>query len=589
MTIHLLAAALFVKSAVAGRIEDRWWPVQVLPAAIVTVTNKESSDPRRRAIDMLLQSVAGLAAKAVNDSGGNEMVWIDNGNSDLRNWRTRMHALQLDVKKAGDAEPWELVERYARQGIVKGYILYRDGASKRENGGLNYSVNVATSLAGLLDGIVVEEELESEAKAHGLKSLMDVREKTQSWCFQTYKDQFNRRMLCTQDPRKSNVRDLAIAQKVFTVFGKDEVAPAMKWLEPLSPILGWNEGDEFETTDLSSSYGHIQTSTDWCINLPILMAGTEKLKLSKVTKMDPRTIDWKDSRSAVSFINTDGDNVQWLQGNFFSTGESLYYWSNPDRGKIQFGWSCCFAHLAQLCPEAIDYALATRSPNDGFIEWGGGYYYPDRFGMKRANRWDVLARHARRTWALMKETNTTMIGFNFARCDGADARKACEVFAHETDGLLAIFAFQYSAYEAGAGKIFWVRDRNGIEVPVITARYAIWEHLNHRERAGTPAKIAREIGQTVEKNASEQEPLYDWVIAHVWSYFKKAPGTDEDAENMPQQDSATHGGVRGYSPVLWCAERLPASVRVVRPDELAWRIRMKHNASQTTQVISEFK
>ena len=30
-------------------------------------------------------------------------------------------------------------------------------------------MNVATSLAGLLDGIMVDEELEAEAKAHGLK------------------------------------------------------------------------------------------------------------------------------------------------------------------------------------------------------------------------------------------------------------------------------------------------------------------------------------------------------------------------------------------------------------------------------------
>jgi hypothetical protein len=32
---------------------------------------------------------------------------------------------------------------------------------------------------------------------------------------------------------------LAIAQRAFTVYGKAEPTPAaMKWLEPLSPILG---------------------------------------------------------------------------------------------------------------------------------------------------------------------------------------------------------------------------------------------------------------------------------------------------------------------------------------------------------------
>ena len=51
----------------------------------------------------------------------------------------------------------------------------------------------------------------------------------------------------------------------------------MKWLEPLSPILGWSGGDEFQATRLSSVYGHIQTATNWCMNLPVLMAGAERI------------------------------------------------------------------------------------------------------------------------------------------------------------------------------------------------------------------------------------------------------------------------------------------------------------------------
>ncbi|HEX4121341.1 MAG TPA: hypothetical protein VH619_12040 [Verrucomicrobiae bacterium] len=540
---------------------------------------------------MMVQSVAGLAAKAVNEGRGDELVWVNNGDGDLEKWYARLFVQHPDLAAAGTYEPWELVDRYAKRGIIKGYILYRCDKSRGENKadrrGMNYSVNVATSLAGLMDGIIVDEGLEKEAKAHGLRRLLDVREKTQLWCFQTYKDQFNRRMLCFQNPQMPYVRDLAIAEKAFTAYGNDEPSRmAMAWLEPLSPILGWNGGDEFETTDLSSGFGEIQTSTDWCLNLPVLMAGTEKLDLPRATRFDPRRIDWNDSRSAVFFIDTDGDNVQSMVGNFFSNKS---YWGNSDRGKIPFGWSCCFAQLAQLCPEAIEYGLATRTTNDWFIEWGGGYYYPDHFGRGRTNRWELLAEHSRRTWELMKKTNTRIIGFNFTQFDSPDAHKACEVFARQTDGLMAILVFQYSAYEAGAGKTFWVEDRSGIEVPVITARYSIWEHANNRERAGTPAKISRDIQRTVENTQAGELPRYDWVIDHVWSYFKHASGADEDAENMPQENGAGEGGVRGYSPVTWCAERLPASIRVVSPEELVWRIRMKHDPSQTKKLISRFQ
>jgi hypothetical protein len=323
LTMALLSAG----AASAGQTDDRWWPVQALPKALVRTTNQQEFPEPRIALQMMVQSVAGLAAKAVNEGRADEMVWVSNGDVDMENWYVHLLAQHPDLTKPGAFGPWELMDRYAKQGLIKGYILYRRDKSKGETNafrpGINCSVNVATSLAGLLDGIIVDEELEKEAKAHGLKLLLDVREKTQRWCFQVYKDQFNRRMLCTQDPRKPNVRDLAIAQKVFTVYGQDEPTPAAtEWLEPLSPILGWNCGDEFAITDQSTRFGDIQTSTDWCMNLPVLMAGSEKLNLPKMKNLDPGTIDWKDARSAVCFINTDGDNVQWFQGNFFQGKES---------------------------------------------------------------------------------------------------------------------------------------------------------------------------------------------------------------------------------------------------------------------------
>jgi hypothetical protein len=582
LAVSLLLGAA---SGFGAESEERWWPVQIMPKTLVRTEVTEPVPERRAGLEMMVQSMAGLAAKAVNERRGDTMIWVNNGNVDMENWYTRLLALHPALKKSDTAEPWSLVDRFAKAGIIKGYILYRRDRSKGQHNayrsGMDCSVNVATSLAGVLGGLIVDEELENVAKGHGIKLLLDVRAKTQAWCFQTYREQFTRKMLCTQDPRKPHIRDLAIAQKAFTLFGEGDPLPgAMEWLEPLSPILGWNGGDEFRTTELSSSYGHIQTATDWCMNLPVLMAGTEKVRLTPLRSLDPRTIKWGDARSAVSFISTDGDNMQWFEGNFFRN-ES--YWGNPERGKIPYGWSSCFAHLAQLCPEAIEYAAATRTTNDSLIEWGGGYYFPDRFGSKRTNRWELLARQAERTWVLMKRTDTRIIGFNFAKYDSADARKAYEIFASQTDGMLAILVFEYSAYEAGAGQIFWVKDHRGIEVPVITARYSIWEHSNNRDRAGTPAKVAREIVQAI-MNAGEI-PRYDWVIAHAWSYFQRSPGSNENSENIPQENAAGNRGARGYSPVIWTAERLPANIRVVSPEELIWRIRMKHNPTQTKELI----
>lgn len=566
--------------------EDRWFPVQAAPKGVVRTDASEPLSGTSGA-QMLLQSVAGLAARAVTEGRSDEMVWVATGNTDLERWYARTLGRRAAPEFRGVFRCWDLVDRYRERGLIKGYILYRSdrssGQINEHRPGMDLSVNVATSLAGLLDGVIVEEGLEAQAREHGLKLLTDARDKRQRWCFETYRTQFNRRVLCTQDPRKPNVRDLAIASKALTIYGPSEpLKDALKWLEPPSPILGWNGGDEFETTKLSTVQGHFQTATDWCMNLPVLMAGSDEAPPARARGFDPRTIDWADARSAVSFVSTDGDNVQWLEGNFFGDRN---FWGSPDRGRIPFGWSTCFAHLAQLCPTAQGYAAETQGPNDHFLEWGGGYYYPDLFARDRPDRWALLARHARRTWDRMKDNSTPVIGFNVFDPDSDDARKALEVFAGETDGMLGILVFRYSPYEGGAGKVTWVKDRRKVDLPVVAARYSIWEHTNERPRSGTPARVAKEIRDTVNATPGTDLPRYDWAVAHVWSYFRRAPGADEARENMRQEGAEAHGGIRGYSPAVWCAERLPSEIRVVSPEEMTWRIRMKHDPAQTRAAI----
>ncbi|HVY70675.1 MAG TPA: hypothetical protein VHH73_12155, partial [Verrucomicrobiae bacterium] len=273
LCIHLIARG--------AQSDDRWWPVQAMPRALVEAGISPKPSESRLALEMLVQSVAGLAAKAVNEARGEEMVWVAMSGGDVEEWHRRLVAARPEMKSQATLGAWELVERFARRGVIKGYILYRldpsAGHLNDHRAGMDCSVNVATSLAGLLDGVIVDESLEAGAKARGLPLLLDARGKSQAWCFETYQERFNRRLLCTQDPKKPHTRDLAIAQKAFTVFGKDEpTTAAMKWLDPLSPILGWNGGDEFESTDLSTGLGHIQTATDWCMNLPVLMAGADR-------------------------------------------------------------------------------------------------------------------------------------------------------------------------------------------------------------------------------------------------------------------------------------------------------------------------
>lgn len=84
-------------------------------------------------------------------------------------------------------------------------------------------------------------------------------------------------------------------------------------------------------------------------------------------------------------------------------------------------------------------------------------------------------------------------------------------------------------------------------------------------------------------------PVGHWTIVHAWSFFKEAPGNDEEAENIPQADAVSNGGVRGVVPVEWCVKRLSPTIHVVTPEELVWRLRMQHNAKQTEQILATMK
>ena len=75
--VCLLGAIQWLGSA-SSAAEERWWPVQALPKALVRT--REHGD---LAHQMMVQSIAGLAAKSVNRGQGDELVWIFNDNHDV--------------------------------------------------------------------------------------------------------------------------------------------------------------------------------------------------------------------------------------------------------------------------------------------------------------------------------------------------------------------------------------------------------------------------------------------------------------------------------------------------------------------------
>lgn len=545
--------------------DNRWLPLQKSPSGVVTASFSDIKEYN------LVQSLSGLAAKAVNVGELDEMIWTNIDNDSYDEWFDRMID-RLQPENRGEFQPWELVTRYHERGIIDGYVLYR----LTTDGSLDQSLNVATVMAGLKKGILIEESQVEQATELDLPLLYDARGKVPKDIFPEVKDQINRNFVLAQHPSKGNVRDLAIAHDAMVFYDTQELGDElMEHLKPASAVLGWNTGSEFEHTALPSRWGNFNIPSDWSHNLSLLLADTENVHLKKVKTLDPGQIDWDEEGSFHSFIMSDGDNVQWMMNNFF---HSENYWANSNNGKFPFGWTAPPVHLSEMTPEVYHYMVETQPDHTSIIEYMYGYQYPDLFAINRENRESLLVDFAKKINKRMKATGTKVFGFIVEDTDSENALEAYRIYAREIEDLTGMFAVQYAPYSGGDGRIYWVQNKEGINIPVISAKYSLWANLREQyESGGNPGQIAEAIND----DAIENSESMNWTVVHAWSYFtKNSDGTFSDGQN--------EGAKMGLTPVAWTIEELDSSINVVTPEELIWRIRMKHYPEQTNQVIETY-
>jgi len=581
----------------------RYWPIQKTPKAIV-LTSQPKEMGRLKPADLwrlrekmgptffMLQSVAGLTAKAVNEGVLDEMVWTPIPIPSYRQWYDRI-VNRLAIEERGPLSEWELVERYRDKGIIKGYILYSwDQSSRGDSVNLaeiDVSANVATSLAGPFNAIIVDESLQEKTEQVGLKMLLDVRGKDMLWCLEKYGDKIYNGMALTVDPRTPNNRAAAVAYNAPVSFGTGVGTEAvMAYLRPSSPILGWNIGDEDKHTSLNSKYGHYQTATSMLVNMPVLAAGSHDYEPKRCKSLDPTTIDYDQGRHFVAFLMSDGDNTGWFVGSFTHDTD---YWANPQHGKFPMGWTTSMANASQMAPDVADYIAETKPQHTSLIEQGGGYYYPDLFAKELPNRREILAKHAREVNHYLKRRGVNILSFICLDIDSPEAMEAYAVFAKEMDALIGMIGLQYYPYDGGDGAVYWFKNNNGIEIPVVCVKYSIWNHANW-PRGGTPAKIARLIKEQALEGEQQGKKTYSITSVHCWSYFKKSDSDADDAEEIGKDSieyrKDYHVGRRGLTPVKWCVDRLSPEVKVVSPEEIIWRIRMRNRPEQTLRVLKQY-
>ena len=544
------------------------WPLQKAPKKVI-VCEPGSSLPEA----MLLESLSGLTAQAVNEGFFDEMVWIRVKDSAYQQLYGKT-ITSLKISNVKNMAVWTLVDHLKKKGVIKGYILYQaDKARKNAYASykdVNYSSNVATVYASLLKGVLIDSSLVQEAQKHGLRRLKDARYESLKECFEKNKVNLNNTSVLSVPPSVSNLRDYAICQKLMLYSDDMKMAnEILAWVKPLSPVLGWGCGDEFEFTNIVSRWGLYNTASNWCWNLPLISSLGNAVRLEKAKEISLGEINFKDTSSFHTFVMSDGDNMQWVMSSFLNNPK---YLGNPRKDKGGLSWTLCPINLSIVSPFTWNSIAEAQSGNSSYIEYGGGYQYPDLFATNRPNRKQLLRQFAGRINLHLQELGIKIFGFICHDVSSKEAQEAFQIYAEELTGITGMMVIQYFPYELD-GAVYWAKNKEGIDIPVITARYCLWNEVNkYRPRAGTPEYIALLINRDEIVAKDSNEYMLSWSSVHAWSNFSST-------------SKITQIPAIGVNPVVATESLLIGDIKTVSANELLWRIRMKYRPEQTKSLL----
>lgn len=274
---------------------------------------------------------------------------------------------------------------------VDGVIIYDPG--------LVDSINIATTLAGQRDGLVVSPDLAQRLQdSYQLSLLVDLRTyqwrtrlQAYHWAQQNLLAASSGRMLAGLGPDNvSGLRAFLVATRTFVYWldsrsylpdfsdGLLSERALMQQIYASLPQGGLHLGwfiDESSGVYLTSQVAMTVLATDMCSNLEIWTAiQPEALSSQARTNNIPSA----DNKVYVSFTISDGDNVQYCQHRL------LALWQDEARGSLPIGWTIAPA-LLHAAPTLAAYYLASATPNDELIAGpsGAGYIFPSHWPVER--------------------------------------------------------------------------------------------------------------------------------------------------------------------------------------------------------------
>ncbi len=384
-----------------------------------------------------------------------------------------------EIKVASDV--WDLASKFKSQ--IKGTILYKSHT---------HGLNIATSLAGPMQGIAIDESQLSLAKSHRYRSLLDVQGLTEPEAFEQFHTLFKKGIVVEQSIDKPGaLRDFAVMHSAFVMDTLDRKfrKRVVQYFGPNSLVFGWGP-DEYEWITEVSSAGGTGVAADWCVNLSAL----EKMHPPKLKRPSWAPAKNEDNVRYVAFVLSDGDNLQWQTGGFVT---DPHFYGSQLRGSFPFTWEVS-PLLARYAPSVLDIIYRTAKPNDDFVTGAGlpGYTYPHVLPNRAS-----AARQTRPFMAISGLRVASILNQNEGSLEEADPWL-------DLPNVDAVIYKDYSPYHRRRGETRW---HNG--KPTIAYRNVLWEKLVDVDR------LASEISK-MPTDPKANPNSYALINVHAWSFGK---------------------------------------------------------------------
>jgi len=500
-------------------------PKRLYVAAIWNTSNAigmpADADSYHRAVAML-GSLSGLLLKQGNTNG----IFIE-ANTDheliLRQLAARRAVAYQYV--VAPQNPWNLVDRF-KASFGNRYVLYDLNANPD-------SLDVARMASYKFDAIMVDRILEPTAMAHSLTNAFDCSDKDDQWVYTNWWPGWARKDLAVEQvnvPTMGQYRcleDYATAVGAVSFYDGASTPLRRSFLRDLaddSPVIGWGDFDEISMTTEMSLQSTFLNAANFCYDLALLSSLRDKSRLPLRQKTHSTPTD-ENNVHHVSFIWTDGDNIQWFHNGFLTATQ---WFGSTQRGQVPMGWgvSPSMRDLGQTILEQLyDAAANTATGKDFFVAMSPpGYCYPSMFyGAARQLNAQRLGRY-------MADMDTRAV--IFIDNAGFDTPEFYRPYL-EQPSIEAIFYWDVLGdYAKYRGAIKWMNGK-----PIVSAR--IWMRNVNGQVVG-PQEVANDI------NARPRNPRipdgYSVVPVHAWSM--------------------------SVGDIVQCASLLDPAVRIVTPEEL---------------------